>query len=54
MNSVVADSQGNAYVASWTGAPDYPHTQGLPAGPIYTFDIVGGIAFVTGAFFAQD
>jgi uncharacterized protein (TIGR03437 family) len=50
LNSVAADTQGNAYVTGITQAPDYPHTPGLPAGavsPPFT------LAAVAGAFFAK-
>ena len=48
MNSVAADSQGNAYVTGETFAPDYPKTPGLPG------SMVGaGIGALSTAFFAK-
>jgi uncharacterized protein (TIGR03437 family) len=48
MNSVAADSQGNAYVTGETVAPDYPKTPGLPA------SMVGaGVGSLSTAFFAK-
>jgi uncharacterized protein (TIGR03437 family) len=48
MNSIAADSQGNAYVTGETFAGDYPRTAGLPQATVGA-----GIAAVSGAFFAK-
>ena len=46
LSAVAADAQGNAYVTGWTQASDYPHTPGLPAGPVSnTADALIGAAF---------
>jgi uncharacterized protein (TIGR03437 family) len=48
INSVAADSQGNAYVTGETFAPDFPRTPGLPQATVGP-----GIGAVSAAFFAK-
>jgi uncharacterized protein (TIGR03437 family) len=48
MNSVAADSQGNAYVTGETFAQDYPRTAGLPQATVGP-----GVGAVSAAFFAK-
>jgi uncharacterized protein (TIGR03437 family) len=49
MNAVAVDAGGNAYVAGYTFAPDYPHTAGLPAG----VPISSELGMSSTAFFAK-
>ena len=49
LNAIAADATGNAYVTGNTGALDYQHTAGLPAGQVSA----SPVGAITAAFFAK-
>jgi uncharacterized protein (TIGR03437 family) len=48
LRGVAVDLKGDVYVTGETLAPDYPHTQGLPAGTVHA-----GLSAISGGFFAK-